>query len=207
MPDSPVARYEVLTERDIDRATGLITLNRYYVRTRPDATGEIIARSEARTNDGFSWYVDMTFTTEGSAKFGDMTGRIAALNAATNTIGQMGIVLDGVLQSAPTVREALRGGGAIITGSFGREDASELANVLNNPLAFPLKTLDVVSVGPSLAKEAQERSVVASSVSVGLVIIFLVAFYLWGGVFAFLSILLNLLMVVGAMAYFQATIT
>jgi len=207
VPDSPVARYEVLTERDIDRATGLITLNRYYVRTRPDATGEIIARSEARTNDGFSWYVDMTFTTEGSAKFGDMTGRIAALNTATNTIGQMGIVLDGVLQSAPTVREALRGGGAIITGSFGREDASELANVLNNPLAFPLKTLDVVSVGPSLAKEAQERSVVASSVSVGLVIIFLVAFYLWGGVFAFLSILLNLLMVVGAMAYFQATIT
>lgn len=207
VPDSPVARYEVLTERDIDRTSGLITLNKYYVRTRPDATGDIISRSEARTNDGFSWYVDMTFTTEGTVKFGDMTGKIASLNAAINTVGQMGIVLDGVLQSAPTVREALRGGGAIITGSFTREDASELANVLNNPLAFPLKTLDIVSVGPSLAKEAQERSIVASSISVGLVIVFLVAFYLWGGVFAFLSILLNLLMVVGAMAYFQATIT
>ena len=207
VPDSPVARYEVLTERDVDRVTGAITLRRYYVRTRADATGDIIARSEGRTNDGFSWYVDMAFTSEGSRKFGDMTARIAELNAATGSVGQLAIVLDGALQSAPTVREALRGGGAVITGSFGPEDAGELANVLNNPLAFPLRTLDVVTVGPTLAKDAQERSVVASAISVCLVVLFATAFYLWGGVFAVLGIVLNLLMVLGAMAYFQATIT
>ena len=207
VPDSPVARYEVLTERDVERTTGKITLRRYYVRTRPDATGDIIARSEGRTNDGFTWYVDMAFTSEGGKRFGDMTARIAELNAATGSTGQLAIVLDGVLQSAPTVREALRGGGAVITGSFGREDAGELANVLNNPLAFPLRTLDVVTVGPTLAKDAQERSVTASAISVGLVVLFAVAFYLWGGVFAVVGIVLNLVMVLGAMAYFQATIT
>jgi SecD/SecF fusion protein len=207
LPDSPVARYEVLTEREVDPRSGQITLNRYYVATRAEATGKIITSASGRTQDGFAWFVDMKFTSEGDRLFGDLTERIAALNRPGEAPGQLAIVLDGVLQSAPTVQSAIRGGGAVITGRFSMEEAAELANVLNNPLEFPMRTLDVISVGPSLAKDAQAKSVMASAVSVGMIILFLVAFYAWGGAFAFLSICLNLLMVLGAMAYFQATIT
>jgi SecD/SecF fusion protein len=97
--------------------------------------------------------------------------------------------------------------GATITGSFSREEALELASVLNNPLEFPLITQDVTSVGPSLAQDAQSKSVVASLVAIGLVILFMVGFYVWGGFIAILGMVLNLLMILGAMAFLGATIT
>ena len=202
---SAISTYEVLTIRDVDAKTGEIRVTRYYVRKAADATGKIIKAASGRSDDGISFYVDMKFTDEGSKKFGDLTAKIAEGNA--RSVGQLAIVLDGKLQSAPTVRDAIRGGGATITGSFTREEAVELANVLNNPLEFPLIIQDVTSVGPSLAKDAQGKSVVASLVAVGLVIFFMVGFYVWGGFIAILGMILNLLMILGAMAYFGATIT
>jgi SecD/SecF fusion protein len=202
---SAISTYEVLTLRDVDSRTGEISINRYYVRKTADATGKIIKSASGRSDDGISFYVDMKFTDEGSKKFGDLTAKIAEGNS--RSIGQLAIVLDGKLQSAPTVREAIRSTGATITGSFSREEAIELANVLNNPLEFPLITQDVTSVGPSLAKDAQSKSVIASLVAVGLVIFFMVGFYVWGGFIAILGMILNLLMILGAMAYFGATIT
>ena len=202
---SAISTYEVLTIRDTDNKTGEVRVTRYYVRKTADATGKIIKAASGRSDDGISFYVDMKFTDEGSKKFGDLTAKIAEGNA--RSVGQLAIVLDGKLQSAPTVRDAIRGGGATITGSFSREEAVELANVLNNPLEFPLIIQDVTSVGPSLAKDAQGKSVVASLVAVGLVIFFMVGFYVWGGFIAILGMVLNLLMILGAMAYFGATIT
>jgi SecD/SecF fusion protein len=202
---SAISTYEVLTLRDVDSRTGEIRVNRYYVRKAADATGKIIKTASGRSDDGISFYVDMKFTDEGSKKFGDLTAKIAEGNG--RSIGQLAIVLDGKLQSAPTVREAIRSSGATITGSFTREEAVELANVLNNPLEFPLIIQDVTSVGPSLAKDAQGKSVVASLVAIGLVVFFMVGFYVWGGFIAILGMILNLLMILGAMAYFGATIT
>ncbi|MEN9652895.1 MAG: hypothetical protein RL303_615, partial [Verrucomicrobiota bacterium] len=202
---SAISTYEVLSLRDVDARTGAITVTRYYVRKAADATGKIIKSASGRSDDGISFYVDMKFTDEGSKKFGDLTAKIAEGNV--RSVGQLAIVLDGKLQSAPSVREAIRSSGATITGSFSREEAVELANVLNNPLEFPLITQDVTSVGPSLAKDAQGKSVVASLVAVGLVVFFMVGFYVWGGFIAILGMILNLLMMLGAMAYFGATIT
>lgn len=202
---SAISTYEVLSLRDVDARSGAITVTRYYVRKAADATGKIIKAASGRSDDGISFYVDMKFTDEGSQKFGDLTAKIAEGN--TRSVGQLAIVLDGKLQSAPTVREAIRSSGATITGSFSREEAVELANVLNNPLEFPLITQDVTSVGPSLAKDAQGKSVIASLVAVGLVVFFMVGFYVWGGFIAILGMILNLLMILGALAYFGATIT
>jgi SecD/SecF fusion protein len=202
---SAISTYEVLTIRDVDNKTSEVRVTRYYVRKAADATGKIIKSASGRSDDGISFYVDMKFTDEGSKKFGDLTAKIAEGNS--RSVGQLAIVLDGKLQSAPTVREAIRSTGATITGSFSREEAVDLANVLNNPLEFPLVIQDVTSVGPSLAKDAQGKSVVASLVAVGLVIFFMVGFYVWGGFIAVAGMVLNLLMMLGAMAYFGATIT
>jgi SecD/SecF fusion protein len=200
-----IATYEVLTERNVDRRTGEVTTQRYYVRKKADATGKIIKSSSARSDDGLSFYVSMNFTDEGSKKFGDLTAKISEAN--NRGVGQLAIVLDGQLQSAPTVKEAIRSTSAQITGSFSREEALELSSVLNNPLEFPLITQDVTSVGPTLAKDAQSKSVVASLVAIGLVILFMVGFYVWGGFIAILGMVLNLLMILGALAFLGATIT
>ncbi len=204
--NSAISTYEVLTQRNVDSRTGEVKLQRYFVKKRADAGGSIIRRSSARSDDGLSFMVDMSFTEEGGKKFGDLTKKISEGNTP-NSLGQLAIVLDGVLQSAPTVQKPIYGGGAQITGNFSREEAVGLSNVLNNPLEFPLITQDVTSVGPSLAKDAQSKSVVASAVAVGLVVFFMVGFYVWGGFIAILGMVLNLLMILGAMAYFGATIT
>ena len=202
---SAISTYEVLTLRDVDSRSGAITINRYFVKKTADATGKIIKAASGRSDDGISFYVDMKFTDEGSKKFGDLTAKITEGNS--RSVGQLAIVLDGKLQSAPTVQKPIYGGAAQITGSFSREEAVELANVLNNPLEFPLIIQDVTSVGPTLAKDAQGKSVTASLVAVGLVVFFMVGFYVWGGFIAVAGMVLNLLMMLGAMAYFGATIT
>ena len=202
-----IATYEVLTERNVDRRTGEVTMARYYVKKRAEATGAIIKASSARSDDGISFYVDMKFTDDGAKKFGDLTAKIAEGNSRSNSLGQLAVVLDGVLQSAPTVKEAIRSSGATITGSFSREEAINLSNVLNNPLEFPLITQDVTAVGPSLAKDAQDKSVVASIVAVALIIVFMLAFYVWGGLISVFGMVLNLLLLLGSMAYLNATIT
>jgi len=202
---SAISTYEVLTLRDVDSRTGEVRMNRYFVKKTADATGKIIKAASGRSDDGISFYVDMKFTDEGSKKFRDLTAKIAEGNS--RSVGQLAIVLDGKLQSAPTVREAIGGTGATITGNFSREEVINLANVLNNPLEFPLITQDVTSVGPTLAKDAQGKSVTASLVAVGLVVFFMVGFYVWGGFIAVAGMVLNLLMMLGAMAYFGATIT
>ncbi len=203
--NSAISTYEVLTLRDVDSRTGEVRMNRYFVKKSADATGKIIRAASGRSDDGISFYVDMKFTDEGSKKFGDLTAKIADGNS--RSVGQLAIVLDGKLQSAPTVREAIRSTGATITGNFSREEVINLANVLNNPLEFPLITQDVTSVGPTLAKDAQGKSVTASLVAVGLVVFFMVGFYVWGGFIAVAGMVLNLTMMLGAMAYFGATIT
>ncbi|MEY4273020.1 MAG: hypothetical protein RL250_1886 [Verrucomicrobiota bacterium] len=204
--NSAISTYEVLTQRNVDSRTGEVKLQRYFVKKRADAGGSIIRHSSDRSQDGLTFMVDMAFTEEGGKKFGDLTKKISEGNTQ-NSIGQLAIVLDGVLQSAPTVQSAIYGGGAQITGNFSREEARGLANVLNNPLEFPLVTQDVTSVGPSLAKDAQSKSVVASAVAVGLVVFFMVGFYVWGGFIAVFGMVVNLLLMLGAMSYFGATIT
>ena len=204
---SSYSQYEVLVQDSEPSRTGEVRQTRYYVRRRADADGSIIQKAAGMPNpDGVSFYVDMRFTDEGAKKFGDLTAKIAEANNV-RSIGQLAIVLDGKLQSSPTVRKAIRSSGATISGNFSREEVISLANVLNNPLRFPMITQDVTSVGPTLAKDAQTKSVMASAVAVGLVVLFMVGFYVWGGFIAVFGMVVNLVMMLGAMAIAGATIT
>ena len=205
--DGSYSQYQVLVQETEDARTGEMRQTRYYVRKRADADGSIIEKATGMPNpDGVSFYVDMRFTSDGAKKFGDLTAKIAE-NNSNQSVGQLAIVLDGKLQSAPTVREAIRSSGATISGNFSREEVISLANVLNNPLKFPMITQDVTSVGPTLAKDAQTKSIKASAVAVCLVVLFMIGFYLWGGFIAVFGMVVNLVMMLGAMAIAGATIT
>jgi SecD/SecF fusion protein len=96
--NSAISTYEVLTQRNVDGRTGEVKLQRYFVKKRADAGGSIIRRSSARSDDGLAFMVDMSFTEEGGKKFGDLTKKISEGNTP-NSLGQLAIVLDGVLLS------------------------------------------------------------------------------------------------------------
>lgn len=214
---SPVETYEVLYQRETNARTGAVTEFSYYVKKAAAATGNIIDKSYPQSGDGVNWHVSINFNKAGEKAFGDITGEIAAENLRYRaqdpgrsgiSNGRMAIVLDGKLVSAPGLKEdkAITGGAASIEADD-HAKAWELASVLNNPLEFPLQLQDVQTVGPSLAEEAKSKSVLAAGVGVGLVVLFMIAYYLSAGVIAIGALVVNVVAILGIMAAMGATIT
>lgn len=218
---SPVNTYEVLYQRTTDPTTGDVHETPYYVTQTSAAAGNIIDKAGPGSDEsGLKWHTSIKFNDKGGKIFEDLTGKIADENNRMEragqtqfSYGQMAIVLDGRLVQATGLRreqgqpyKAIGGGGAMIEADS-REKAAELAGVLNNPLEFPMELQDVQTVGPSLAQDAQTKSVTASLVGVGLVVVFMVAFYLSAGVISIVAVVANLVMILGVMAAMGATIT
>ncbi len=197
---------QVLSIEGEDRQ-GQAYIQDYYVKRLPEMTGEGVDTAYPVMDEFGRFKINLKFTTEGTEQFADVTEAIAAEGQQTGRPGQLAIVLDGKLYSAPSVRERIGGGSAEITGSFSQREAIDLSNVLNNPLAFELIIREQNEVGPSLAADAIASGVKASEIAVVLVAGFMVLIYTVGGVFAVISLAVNLLIVLGVLASLGATIT
>ena len=178
----------------------------FYVKKRPEATGEIVARASAGMEDANRFRVDMEFTSEGSKTFERITRSILEEDQKTGVKQPLAIVLDGRLLSAPNIQSVISSRGQI-TGSFSRREAIELANALNNPLAFGLKRTSLSEIGPSLAEDAKDKSYTAAAIGTAAVIVFMILIYTWFGVIALISVLANIVILIGVLASFSATIT
>ncbi len=205
-PDTPLGYVPMIEERENSR-TGEVTEVPYYIKRPPAMTGEIIDQAFAAPNDFGGFRVNLRFTDEGSDTFGNVTGRIAQENQTSGTVGQMAIILDGKLYSAPTVQQAITGGGAEITGRFSQREALELANVLNNPLKVGLSVDEMYEVGPSLAEDARDASLNAFKIGAALVVLFMIIYYLSAGLIAVISVGINIVIVFGTLSSLGATVT
>ena len=180
-----------------------------WVRRLWSADGEIIAEAYPRQDQMGGWEVGLDFTPEGGAAFGDLTGSIAEMADLTTSMpGRLAIVLDGQLESAPSVKERIGGGSAVITGNFSFREAKMLSDILNNPLKVSLTIGEQYEVSPTLAAGALSSSLNACILGAVLVIAFMVVWYKAGGIVAILSVGLNVLLVVATLSgIFQATFT
>jgi SecD/SecF fusion protein len=203
-PEAPLG-YIAMTESDEDARTGAPITRSYYVKRLPEMTGSAISQAFAAPTETGSYRVALRFTPEGARRFADLTQAIADENNATNTVGLLAIILDGQLYSAPSVREAIVGGSAEISGSFTQREAMELANVLNNPLEVGLKLDSMTEVGPSLADQARDASLLACAIGCLVVILFMVGYYGWLGVVSVIGIAFTLVLILGTMAGLGAT--
>ena len=182
--------------------TGETSTSWIPVEKRPDAAGDIVKQAYPIQNEsGIGFKINMGFTSEGEKRFANITGEIAKKGG-----GQLAIVLDGVVRSAPSVDERISGG-AEITGNFTRQEAVELANVLNNPLSVELELGEKYEVSPTLAKDSKEKSLSAAKLGAMLIIAFMVVYYFAGGIVAVCSVVLNVLLVLGVLASLGATLT
>jgi len=180
-----------------------------WVRRLWSADGEIIAEAYPRQDQMGGWEVGLDFTPEGGNAFSELTGKIAEMtDLATGMPGRLAIVLDGQLESAPTVKERIGGGSAVITGNFSFREAKMLSDILNNPLKVSLTIGEQYEVSPTLAAGALSSSLNACLLGAVLVIAFMIVWYKAGGLVAVLSVSLNVLLVVAALSgIFQATFT
>ena len=177
-----------------------------YVKRRPEANGSIIKRAYPTIDDTGRFSIAMEFTGDGAKVFEKITRQILDEDRKTGVKQPLAIVLDGKLMSAPNIQSVISDRGSI-TGNFTRREAIELSNALNNPLAVGLKRTSLNEVGPSLAADATESSLMAVGIGAGLTVLFMIVVYaLMGGV-AVVSVLLNIVMIVGVLASFGATMT
>ncbi|MBQ6534057.1 MAG: protein translocase subunit SecD, partial [Opitutales bacterium] len=204
LPSEIPAGYEVLvmeTER-----LGKVVEEPMFVKRRAEAKGDIIKRAYPAMEDANRFSVSMEFTSEGGKVFERITKEILEGDRNTGTKQSLAIVLDGRLMSAPHIQSVIRERGSI-TGNFTRREAIELANALNNPLAVGLKRTSLSEVGPSLAAEARDSSLIAALIGTAAVILFMVAVYKGMGFIALVSVFVNITILVGVLASFGATMT
>jgi SecD/SecF fusion protein len=135
--DAPPGYESMLLEQEA--RNGEIRTSELYVKRIPEMTGEALSDAYATMDEFGRFKILLRFTKEGAKRFADVTRAIADEGKRTGRLGQLAIILDGKLYSAPSVHEEIPSGSAEITGSFSQREAIELANVLNNPLDLPLE--------------------------------------------------------------------
>jgi SecD/SecF fusion protein len=141
--------------------------------------------------------VTLQFNSDGAKKFAEITA---------NNIGKrLAIVLDGKVQSAPRIREAIPSGEAVITGRFTIEQAQDLALVLRvGALPAPMYIEEERTVGPLLGQDSINAGVKASLIGGLLVFIFMAVYYLLAGIIANIALLLNFLIILGSLGMLPA---
>ncbi len=140
-----------------------------------EGTGVKDADAVFDTQGGKGWIVQLKFNSSGAKKFADVTGQLATKPAPQN---QFAIVLDGEVVSDPSVSTSIGGGQAEISGGFTQQSATDLANVLSFgalPLSFDVVTETTVTA--ALGGEQLRAGLIAGAIGLGLVIIYLVAYY------------------------------
>ena len=142
-------------------------------------------------------YVQVQFTSEGQKKFAEATGNIAARTDGTNI---MAIVMDNQVISSPSVSSQIDSDSCVISGSFTRDSASELADLINaGQIPFSLKQVELRSVGPQLGADAMRTSLIAGAIGIVLVMLFMLIVYRIPGLVA--SIALCFYMVLEALIF------
>ncbi len=141
-----------------------------------ELTGDAIDQAAAVLDTGAAgavgqgWQIQFDLTDQGADTFADVTTRLQG--------GQLAIVVDQEVVSAPTVQSAITGGTGVITGSFTEARAKDLATQLNaGALPVALTTQQVQTVSPTLGDESLQQGLVAAIAGLILLWIYLLFYY------------------------------
>src|SRR5213596_2120016 len=192
-PEYKIENYKHAAEEDEKT-----TVERLLVKKKADLGGDRVSGSNAYYgNEG--WTVQLKFDSEGAKKFGQITEQYKGHRFA--------IVLDGIIQSAPVIRDAIYGGDAVITGHFGEKEARGLASVLQNPLQTPVSIEEERSISPTLGADSIRASILAGLVGLAITLVCVGLYYKIPGLIANLALIINLILLVGALTMFHFVLT
>ena len=187
---------EIVFERDkeTDRVLGA-----FLVSKKAAVTGDYLDDARVVYDRMNRPVVSFTFNPDGGEIFGELTG--------ANLRERLAILLDDRVYSAPVIQSRISMRGQI-EGRFTPQEAADLAVVLRaGSLSVPVEIEEERTVGPALGADSIARGVRASILGLGLILFFVIAYYRVSGVYAGLALLANLLLLVGVMSLFHATLT
>ena len=164
-------------------------------------SGENLVDAQPRVdNQSNTPMVSFTLDRYGAQKFGKVT---------TNNVGKrLAIVLDNKIISAPVIREAITGGSGTISGNFSFQEVTDLALLLRSgALPTPINIVEERTVGPDLGKDSIISGTISLIIGFFLVVLYMFYKYRLFGLIANISLISNLLMLVGVLTILEATLT
>ena len=171
----------------------------YLVRKVAAVTGQDLRGAKPTIDENNRPAVSFSLKNEGARKFGKVTGE---------NIGRyLAIVLDNRVVSAPIIEGRISDEGRI-SGSFTSQEVADLSLTLRSgALPANLTYLEERVIGPSLGQDSIRSGVIASAIGLALVVVFMLVYYKLSGVNAVAALICNLVILLGLMAYFDATMT
>lgn len=196
-----LTRYSIKYQDERDANNRVIGRRPYVLGRTPVLSGETVREAKVEiSNTNGRPYVAIGFDSLGADTFARITTRYR--------LRQLAIVLDDKVQSAPQIREPITGGNATITGQFTMQEATKLAVVLRSgSLPAPLNIAEERSVGATLGEDSIRQGLISLAIGFVAVVGFMLAYYRLSGAFASLALMLNVLLILVALAAFQATLT
>jgi SecD/SecF fusion protein len=195
-----------------DEKTGeQVPVTQYLIlQDRPDrqVTGKYLTNASPTIDENGNPAVSFRFNSQGAALFGRLT-QDNLPDPTDHFKRRLAILLDGKVQSAPVINSRISDSG-VIQGQFTMKEVNDLVGVLNaGALEVPLKQTPIseFTISPLLGIDVQEKGITAIVASAVVVFLFVLVYYRLAGLIAALSLLLNLLLVVGCMSFISATFT
>ena len=139
----------------------------------------------------------------------DRVGAKKFAKATSTGVGKrLAIILDGKIISAPNIREPIVGGAGQITGNFTFQSATDLALLLRSgALPAPMKIIEERTVGPDLGQDSINAGIISLVIGFILVVVFMIFKYKIFGIIANVALISNLLLLIGILTLFEATLT
>lgn len=189
-----------------DALQQLYALRSSRVNNGPVLPGDVIVDARRDITQTGEVVVSMNMNTKGETEWKKITTK-----AAENNHASIAIVLDGIVYSAPSVTEPIPNGSSQIrlgNGANVRDEAEDLANILKaGKLPAPARIVEEAIVGPSLGQKSIEQGTTALIVGFLAVIVFMVIYYMGGGIVSVFALLANLFFILGALASKGAALT
>ena len=204
----PGATLETLTEDRNGKQAG----EKLLINKKTAMDGTHVKGAFAGFNNNNEWVVNMRFDNTGADQFAELTKQLGMISASGRDRGRMAIVLDGKVITAPGVdaqyaATGIRDGCEISGGGMDEKSARELASALENPLETPVVIEDTRSASPTLGADSIKSGIYSALAGLILVAIFMIIYYHVVGFIAIVALVINCVMVVGALAMFNSVLT
>ncbi len=172
----------------------------YLVPAFPDLTGDHIVSAKVDHDEFNRPQVSFKLDSVGAHEFGDLT--------ANNVGRNIGIIIDNVMITAPVVKGAITGGTAAISNIGSVKEAFDLSVVLKSgSLQAPLKIEHENRVGASLGQDSIRKGIMSCLIALLLLFVFSLLYYKLPGLFAILTLFVNIFLSLLFLSYFRATLT
>jgi SecD/SecF fusion protein len=171
-------------------------------------TGEAIEYARQSYDERSQPNIVMRMDLAGAKAWKKLTTDISSKNLQGQPAHRVAIVLDDYVYSAPGVGFPIEGGNTSIEGNFTIQEATDLANILEaGALPAPARIVEEATVGPTLGRAAQAQGILSIVAGLGIVILFIIAYYAKGGFVANIALLFNIFFIFGILANLNAALT